>query len=155
MKTLPARLAPVALLLVLSACGTRAFSPGQPGSSLVDVSSEVSRIAWIEARPDVADDIREAVLEGVFVPGMTPEHVRVITNPERAGVAGRAYWRHFVRAEELRYRWYVSGERVPFMDGKQRGVCELVFRADRLLDVRYCGGEAETGGESGGVGSGP
>lgn len=119
----------------------------------MDVSSELSRVEWLDAHPDADDDIRQAIREGVFLPGMTPEHVEVISNPERAGVAGLAYWRHFARGEEVRYRWYVSGKRTPFLDGREQRVCELVFRSDRLLRIRYCGADEDAAPEAPGDGA--
>ncbi|MFQ5888913.1 MAG: hypothetical protein ACE5JR_02550 [Gemmatimonadota bacterium] len=119
--------------------GASAYLPNEPGSSLVDLSSQSDRERWVAEHPDESEGIRAALLEGVFVSGMSMEHVRVITNPRRAGTTGGGFWRRFETVGETRYRWYVAGAREPFDDARGRPVCELVFVQDILNTVRYCG----------------
>lgn len=139
------RLAAVALLVTAGACAGSVYLPADPGGAKNDLSGLDVREAWLAEHPDTPDDIREAILEGVFIPGMTIEHRDVITNPDRRGLTGYGYWRSRDLAGETRYQWFVASEREPFDDGRGRAVCELVYRDARLSDVRYCGGSEDDG----------
>ena len=89
--------------------------------------------------PDVDDEIRTAIDEGVFIAGMTVEQRDVVTNSDRRGTMGDGYWRSREVGIDVRYQWFVGGTREPFQDGLGRKVCELVYVRDRLREVRYCG----------------
>lgn len=145
--TLLHRLTAVLLLATLGACSGGVYLPGQPGSANTDLSGMADREEWLADNPQTPDDIREAILEGVFIEGMTLEHRDIISNPDRRGASGSGYWRSRDLVEEVRYQWYVASEREPFDDGRGRAVCELVYRDNVLTDVRYCQGvEAADGG---------
>jgi len=133
------RLAAVLLLITAGACAGRVYLPADPGGAKNDLSGLDGREMWLAEHPDTPDDIREAILEGVFIPGMTVEHRDVIANPDRRGLTGSGYWRSRDLGDETRYQWYVASEREPFDDGRGRAVCELVYREAALSDVRYCG----------------
>jgi hypothetical protein len=134
------RLTAVLLLVTSGACAGGVHLPGQPGGASNDLSGQTEREMWLAANPQTPDDIREAILEGVFIEGMTLEHRDVISNPDRRGATGSGYWRSRNLVEEIRYQWYVASERQPFDDGRGRAVCELAYRDDRLTEVRYCHG---------------
>jgi hypothetical protein len=138
------RLAAVSLLVVAGACAGQVYLPADPGGAKNDLSGLDTRQLWLESHPDTPDDIREAILEGVFIPGMTIEHRDVITNSDRRGLTGYGYWRSRDMGGETRYQWFVASEREPFDDGRGRPVCELVYRDGVLADVRYCGGQDST-----------
>jgi hypothetical protein len=140
----------VAVLLTasLTACATRAYLPGDPGGAKSDISGLDVREAWLEAHPEVTPGVAGAIREGVFLPGMTMEHRDIITNPKRKGSTGTGFWRSRSTGDETRYQWFVASQREPFMDGRGRAVCELVFLGDNLTDVRYCTDSAE-GSQSG------
>lgn len=142
------RLAAVSLLVVAGACAGQVYLPADPGGAKNDLSGLDARQQWLESHPDTPDDIREAILEGVFIPGMTVEHRDVITNPDRRGLTGNGYWRSRDMVGEARYQWYVASEREPFDDGRGRPVCELVYREELLAEVRYCGGRNSADGAS-------
>lgn len=126
-----------------SGCAGRAYLPGEPGGAKSDISGPDVREAWIADHPEVDPSISEAIADGTFVPGMTLEHRDVITNPKRKGSTGNGFWRSRLTGDETRYQWFVSSQREPFVDGFGRNVCELVFVADQLTDVRYCASQAE------------
>lgn len=141
----------VSLLVAAGGCAVgNAYLPNEPGGGGNDLSGQIDRELWVEAHPDTPDDIRAAILEGVFVEGMTVEHRDVISNPDRRGTTGNGYWRSRDLGDELRYEWYVAGERQTFEDGRRRSVCELVYAEERLRRVRYCeaseGQDASQGG---------
>ncbi len=140
------RLTAVVLLATVAACAGGVYLPGQPGGASNDLSGLSERELWLEANPQTPDDISEAILEGVFIEGMTLEHRDVISNPDRRGVTGSGYWRSRDLVEEVRYQWYVASEREPFDDGRGRAVCELVYRDDVLSDVRYGQGVEDVDG---------
>jgi hypothetical protein len=137
----------VALLLSLSvgACATHAYLPGDPGGAKSDISGLDVREAWLAAHPEVSSDVADAIREAVFLPGMTLEHRDVVTNPKRKGSTGNGFWRSRVTGDEVRYQWFVSGQREPFVDGRSQAVCELVFVGSVMSDVRYC---SELSGDS-------
>jgi len=123
----------------MSACAAgNAYLPNRPGGAASDLSGPPDREAWLLAHPETPDDIREAIIEGVFVPGMTIEHRDVISNSDRRGLTGNGYWRLRALEGEDRYQWYVASEREPFDDARGRTICELVFIEEILSDVRYC-----------------
>lgn len=140
------RLTAVVLLATAAGCAGGVYLPGQPGGSSNDLSGMAERELWLAENPQTPDAIREAILEGVFVEGMTIEHRDVISNPDRRGPTGAGYWRSRDLVEEVRYQWYVASEREPFDDGRGRAVCELVYRDDMLADVRYCQGVEDVDG---------
>lgn len=137
----------LAVLLAAAGCasGASVRLPNDPGGSLQDITGTAERQAWVADHPEEPEALREAVLEGVFAPGMQMRHVAALTNPEREGVTGGGFWRRFPASEEVRLRWYVGGERRPFHDGRGRRVCELLFVGDTLRGVRYCPEETGTG----------
>ena len=136
------------LSMTVIACAGRAYLPGDPGGAKSDISGLDVREAWVAAHPEVAVEIADAILEGVFVPGMTLEHRDVVTNPKRKGATGNGFWRSRTTGNETRYQWFVSSQREPFVDGRARSVCELVFVGNDLTDVRYCSPSAD-GGQAG------
>jgi hypothetical protein len=140
--------ATVALTLSTTACAGHAYLPGDPGGAKSDISGPDVREAWVAAHPDTNPEIAEAIGEGVFIPGMTLEHRDVITNPKRKGATGNGFWRSRTTGNETRYQWFVSSQREPFQDGRDRAVCELVFVGDSLVDVRYCSPGASEGADS-------
>ena len=131
----------VVLLTVvgITACAGGAYLPGEPGSPSSDISGQDVRSQWLKDHPDVDDEIRTAIDEGVFIAGMTVEHRDVITNSDRRDSVGDGYWRSRETGIDVRYQWFVGGTREPFEDGLGRKVCELVYVQDRLREVRYCG----------------
>ena len=136
-------LALVTALLGLSAgvfgCGAgQAYMPGQPGGAKSDISGADVRTAWLAENPETDAAIREAIEQGVFVAGMTLEHRDVISNTDRRSTFGDGYWRSRETGDEVRYNWFVGGERMPFVDGQGRNVCELIFVDGVLREVRYC-----------------
>ena len=110
---------------------------------MADLSGADVREEWTADHPHEDAEIRQAILEGVFVPGMSIEHRDVLSNPNRKDSVGNGYWRTRTTGEETRYQWFVGGQWEPFIDGRGRPVCELVFSSDRLAKIRYCGA-AET-----------
>lgn len=116
----------------------QAYLPGSPGGAKSDVSGVDVRDGWLAENPETDPAVREAVAEGVFVAGMTLEHRDVISNADRRSTFGNGYWRSRETGDEVRYQWFVGGERMPFVDGRGRNVCELIFVAGILRDVRYC-----------------
>lgn len=126
------------------ACAGSAYLPGDPGSPNSDISGRDIRALWLTDHPDVDDEIRTAIDEGVFIAGMTVEHRDVITNSDRRGAMGDGYWRSNDIGIEVRYRWFVGGTREPFQDGLGRKVCELIYVQGRLREVRYCGLEPDS-----------
>jgi len=133
------------LSITVMACAGKAYLPGDPGGAKSDISGLDVREAWVAAHPEVAPEISDAILEGVFVPGMTLEQRDVVTNPKRKGATGNGFWRSRTTGNETRYQWFVSSQREPFVDGSSRSVCELVFVGDDLTDIRYCTPSAEEG----------
>ena len=146
------RLDTISLLLLVStstvACAGHAYLPGDPGGAKSDLSGPDVREVWVAEHPEAGEDVREAILEGVFIPGMTLEHRDVISNPRRKGSTGNGYWRSRLTGDETRYQWFVSGQWEPFYDGRQRLVCELVYIEGVLTDVRYCSAAAERPGNT-------
>jgi hypothetical protein len=138
----------VGLILLGAACAGHAYLPGDPGGAKSDISGADVREAWLVAHPETDPEIADAVREAVFVPGMALEHRNVITNPKRKGSTGNGFWRSRTTGDETRYQWFVSGQREPFVDGRDRDVCELVFVGDVLTTVRYCPSSVE-GADSG------
>jgi hypothetical protein len=69
---------------------------------------------------------------------MPLEVVNVITNPDRRGTTGNGYWRRFTTGDEVRLRWFLAGERLPFLDGLGRNVCELVLVRERVSGIIFC-----------------
>ena len=136
------------LILATNACAGRAYLPGDPGGAKSDISGPDVREAWVAEHPDTPSEIAEAIAEGVFIPGMTLEHRDIITNPKRKGATGNGFWRSRTTGNETRYQWFVSSQREPFLDGRDRPVCELVFVGDSLVDVRYCSPGASDGADS-------
>jgi hypothetical protein len=133
----------VVLSLVGSACAGHVYLPNEAGGAKSDISGADVREAWLVAHPDVSPEIADAIRDAVFMSGMSLEHRDVITNPERKGSAGNGFWRSRMTGDETHYQWFVSGQREPFVDGRVRAVCELVFVGDRLTNVRYCTSSAE------------
>lgn len=133
-----------ALVAFVSApgCAGNAYLPGDPGGAKSDLSGPDVRDQWLEAHPDTPSEIADAIREGVFMPGMTLEERDVITNPNRKGASGNGFWRSRTTGDEIRYQWFVSGQREPFVDGRKRSVCELVYVGSNLKEVRYCGSSA-------------
>lgn len=129
----------VALLTAsLTACAARAYLPGDPGGAKSDLSGLDAREDWLLAHPEVSPEMADAIREGVFLPGMTLEYRDVITNPQRKGATGNGFWRSRTTGDETRYQWFVSSQREPFIDGRGRSVCELVFVGSNMTDIRYC-----------------
>lgn len=124
-------------------CAGNAYLPNEAGGALSDISGSEEREAWIAEHPEASSEIAEAIREGVFVPGMTIEHRDVVTNPKRKGSTGNGFWRSRTTGDEIRYQWFVSSQREPFVDGRSRAVCELVYAESVLTDVRYCSPAAE------------
>ena len=127
------------------ACATHAYLPGDPGGAKSDISGLDVREEWLEAHPEVSPEVADAIREGVFLPGMTLEHRNIVTNPKRKGSTGNGFWRSRSTGDETRYQWFVSSQREPFMDGRARAVCELVFVGNNLTNVRYCSDNTEAG----------
>jgi hypothetical protein len=136
---------PLVLLAAVSlACAGHAYLPGELGGAKSDLRGLDVREAWAEEHVEEDADIRQAVVEGVFIPGMTVEHRDLISNPKRKGATGNGYWRSRITGDETRYQWFVSGQWEPFHDGRERLVCELVYVDEHLTEVRYCSAAAET-----------
>jgi hypothetical protein len=132
-----------------AACAGHAYLPGEAGGARSDLSGHDVRELWVQEHPDEAEEIRAAILEGVFVPGMTLEHRDVITNPKRKGSTGNGFWRLRTTGDETRYQWFVASQWEPFIDGRDRLICELVYVGPTLTDVRYCSAAASRDGDSG------
>ncbi len=128
------------LVCTLSACAGSVYMPGKPGGGGSDVSGPDVRESWLAANPDTPEPIASAIREGIFVAGMTVDHRDVVTNPRREGTTANGFWRSRTTGDQVRYRWYVANEQMPFTDGQARLVCELVFAEGLLQDVRYCSG---------------
>jgi hypothetical protein len=127
----------------LTACAAHAYLPGDPGGAKSDISGLDVREVWLVAHPEVSPEMADGIREGIFLPGMTLEYRDVITNPKRKGATGNGFWRSRSTGDETRYQWFVASQREPFMDGRKRAVCELVFVEDTLTEVRYCADSAE------------
>lgn len=140
------RFAAVVLVAGSAACAGSVYLPGQPGAPDTDLSGQAVREEWLDEHPQADEEIREAIRQGVFVEGMTVEHRDVMTNSDRRGTTGNGYWRSRELAGEVRYQWYVSAERQPFDDARGRAICELVYRDERLHEVRYCAGVEDVEG---------
>jgi hypothetical protein len=123
----------------LMACAGSAYMPGTPGSPNSDISGQDTRTQWLTEHPDVDEEIRVAIEQGVFVAGMTVEQRDVVSNPDRRGTTGDGFWRSRDEGLDVRYRWFVGGTMLPFEDGLGRKVCELVYMQGKLREVRYCG----------------
>lgn len=135
----------LALLPAAGACAGHAYLPSAPGGGDSDLSGQNVREAWVADHPEASEEIREAILQGVFVEGMSLEHRDVVTNPKRKGTTGNGFWRSYVTGDQVRYRWFVAAEREPFDDGLGRPVCELVYVHGILRTVRYCSGTPVSG----------
>lgn len=131
----------LAVSLLLAGCAGSAYLPGEPGSASSDISGSDLRTSWLAEHPEVDDEIRAAIEAGVFVPGMTVEQRDVVSNPDRRGSTGDGYWRSRQLGDEVRYQWFVGGERQPFKDGAGQFVCELIYVEGSLREVRFCGME--------------
>ncbi len=141
------RLIPSILLALLAGCvQNTVFLPNQPGGPNSDLSALAVRQEWVDAHPDIEPGLRDAILEGVFIDGMAMEVVSLISNPARRATTGNAFWRRFRTGEEVRLRWYVRNDRLPFKDGKNRAVCELVLVEETVTRVMFC--EQPLGGEA-------
>ena len=123
----------------VSGCAGSAYLPGTAGSPNSDISGQDIRSQWLTEHPDVDDEIRTAIDEGVFVEGMTVEQRDVITNSDRRNRTGDGFWRSREEGIEVRFQWFVGGTREPFVDGVGRKVCELIYVQGQLREVRYCG----------------
>lgn len=123
----------------LLACAGNAYLPGTPGSPNSDISGQEVRTQYLNDHPEIDEEIRAAIDEGVFVAGMNLEQRDVVTNPDRRGTMGDGFWRSRDEGFDVRYQWFVGGTRTPFKDGLGRKVCELIFVQGRLREVRYCG----------------
>jgi hypothetical protein len=100
------------------------------------------REEWLAAHPDTPANIADSIREGIFVPGMTIEERDILTNPKRKGATGNGFWRSRTTGDETRYQWFVSSQREPFVDGRGRAICELVYVGANLKEVRYCSASA-------------
>lgn len=137
--TMLSRLTAMSLFLAAGACAAgNAYLPNSPGGANSDLSGPPDRERWLAEHPETTDDIREAILEGVFILGMTIEHRDVISNSDRRGTTGNGYWRSRDLDDQVRYQWFVAAELDPFDDGRGRTICELVFVDELLSDVHYC-----------------
>ena len=133
------RLIPYVPLVLLAACVQNTVRlPNQPGGPNSDLSGVSVRQEWVDAHPDIEPALKDAILQGVFIDGMTMEVVNLISNPARRATLGNAYWRRFPTGNELRLRWYVQNDRLPFKDGLGRRVCELVLVDEAIIRVVYC-----------------
>ena len=139
MRVRPLQFLTVLCALTASSCAGNAYLPNSPGGAHNDLSGQNVRDQWLTEHPDVDPAIGEGIWDGVFVPGMTLEHRDVITNPDRRATTGDGYWRSRDLGDEIRYQWFVGGERSPFKDGNENLVCELLYVGDHLREVRYCG----------------
>jgi hypothetical protein len=126
------------VLVSIAGCAGSAYLPGEPGSASSDVSGRDVRDAWLAEHPETDEDTRVAIQSGVFLPGMTLETRDLITNSDRRGAQGDGYWRSRELGDEVRYQWFVGGEREPFKDGSGALVCELIYVDQLLREVRYC-----------------
>ena len=131
------------IVVLSAACAGNAYLPGQPGSLNTDLSGVMEREEWVQMHPEINDEVKAAVLEGVFVEGMSSEAIGAVSNPSRGGVGGDAYWRFFGDDSEVRAQWFIASQRQPFIDARDRSVCELVLAADTIRQVRYCDPEAD------------
>ena len=139
MRSLALVSALIAFTVGAAGCGAgQAYMPGEPGGAKSDISGADVRDAWIADNPETESAILEAIDAGVFIAGMTVEHRDVITNTDRRSTFGDGFWRSRETGAEIRYQWFVGGERMPFVDGQGRNVCELIFVEGILREVRYC-----------------
>ena len=130
----------VLLLMAISGCAAgNAYHPLKPGGAGSDLSGLPDRQLWLAENPDTPDAIQEAIIEGVFVVGMTLKHRDVVSNSDRRGTTGYGYWRSRELEDQVRYQWFVASERQPFDDARKRAICELVYVNDLLTNIRYCG----------------
>jgi hypothetical protein len=132
----------IVILLAIAgvmACAGSAYLPGTPGSPNSDISGQDVRTQWLNDHPEVDEEVRTAIEQGVFVAGMNVEQRDLVTNPDRRGTTGDGFWRSREEGIEVRYQWFVGGTRIPFQDGLGRKVCELIYIQGRLREVRYCG----------------
>jgi hypothetical protein len=130
-----------AVVLFATACVGSAYLPGEPGSASSDISGRDVRSEWLAEHPDIDEQTRVAIETGVFIPGMTVETRDLITNSDRRDSTGNGYWRSRELGDEVRYQWFVGGERTPFKDGSGELVCELIYVDQALAEVRYCGSD--------------
>jgi len=128
-------------VLFVTACAGGAYLPGNPGSASSDISGRDVRDAWLAEHPDIDEETRVAIETGVFIPGMTLETRDLITNSDRRDATGNGYWRSRELGDEVRFQWFVGGEREPFKDGRGELVCELIYADQLLAEVRYCGSD--------------
>lgn len=141
MTTLPRLLAITVFLATAGCAAGNVYLPHEPGGAASDLSGPPDRELWLAENPDTSDEIEAAILEGVLVVGMTVEHRDVVSNTDRRSTTGYGYWRSRELADQLRFQWFVSGIRQPFIDGRNRPICELVYVDDLLTDIRYCRSE--------------
>ncbi len=129
----------LATVVGFTACAGSAYLPGEPGSPSSDISGRDVRSQWLIDHPEVDDDIRTAIEEGVFIAGMTVEQRDVVSNSDRRGTMGDGYWRSREVGIDVRYQWFVGGTREPFQDGLGRPLPPPLPPQNRLREVRYCG----------------
>ena len=139
MKLLPRLIATLVLLAASGCAAGNAYHPLKPGGAGSDLSGPPDRQLWLLDNPDTSESIREAIIEGVFVVGMTVEHRDVVSNSDRRGTTGNGYWRSRELDDQVRYEWFVASDKQPFEDARGRSICELVYVNSLLDDVRYCG----------------
>jgi len=137
------RLYLIALLIFVTGCAGAAYLPGQPGGGSSDISGPDAREAWVAQHPEAPDSISQGVSGAYFVPGMTEDEINVITNPERLGTTSNGFWRRYESGNELRLHWFVSNQRLPFRDGRDQLVCELLLVDGVVEQVRNCPPAAE------------
>ncbi len=144
--TMLQRLLTVSVLFASVGCATGSvYHPLKPGGAASDLSGLPDRQLWLVENPETSEDIQEAILEGVFIVGMTLEHRDVVTNSDRRGTTGYGYWRSRELDDQVRYQWFVASIRQPFDDARGRAICELVYVDDLLADIRYCSNEPAGG----------
>ena len=136
----------LALILVAACVQNTVFLPNQPGGPNSDLSAVAVRQDWVDAHPDIEPAFHDAILEGVFIDGMSMEMVNLISNPAKRATTGNAFWRRFRTGDEVRLRWYVRSDRLPFVDGRGRAVCELVLIEETVTRVMFC--EQPLGGDA-------
>ena len=126
-------------VLISGACAAgNVYLPGDPGGAKSDISGQPDRDLWLLNNEDAPEDIRDAIAEGILIPGMTIEHRDVVTNRDRRSTTGYGYWRSRELDGQVRYQWFVADLREPFDDGRGRAICELVYVDEILSEIRFC-----------------